>query len=119
MNLPPITESPTDRHYDGKVVWRDLLTNTPEASRRFYSELFGWEFEAPRVFIGVGGGDVGGLTGVIEAIGVEVDPDLAEALSETNPESLTGRSQRWAQMASAQRRSWSSWAQDSGMWRET
>ena len=57
VNLPPITESPTQQHHDGKVVWRDLLTNTPEASRRFYGELFGWEFEQPRVFVGVGSGD--------------------------------------------------------------
>lgn len=57
VNLPPITESPTAERHNGKVVWRDLLTNTPEASRRFYGELFGWEFEAPRVFVGVGGGD--------------------------------------------------------------
>jgi predicted enzyme related to lactoylglutathione lyase len=57
VNLPPITESPTDLYHDGKVVWRDLLTNTPEASRRFYGELFGWEFEAPAVFVGVGGSD--------------------------------------------------------------
>ena len=56
VNLPPITEAPTDERHNGKVVWRDLLTNTPEASRRFYSELFGWEFEAPKVFVGVGGG---------------------------------------------------------------
>jgi predicted enzyme related to lactoylglutathione lyase len=57
VNLPPITESPTDARQNGKVVWRDLLTNTPEASRRFYGELFGWEFEQPKVFVGVGGGD--------------------------------------------------------------
>jgi uncharacterized protein len=57
VNLPPITDAPTDRHRDGKVVWRDLLTNTPEASRLFYGELFGWEFEAPPVFVGVGGSD--------------------------------------------------------------
>lgn len=57
VNLPPITETPTDERHSGKVVWHDLLTNTPEASRRFYGELFGWEFEQPRVFIGVGSGD--------------------------------------------------------------
>lgn len=57
VNLPPITETPTDQHHAGKVVWHDLLTNTPEASRRFYGELFGWEFEQPRVFVGVGSGD--------------------------------------------------------------
>ena len=57
VNLPPITDMPTDQRHAGKVVWHDLLTNTPEASRRFYGELFGWEFEQPRVFIGVGSGD--------------------------------------------------------------
>jgi predicted enzyme related to lactoylglutathione lyase len=57
VNLPPITETPTDQRHKGKVVWHDLLNNTPEASRRFYGELFGWEFEQPRVFVGVGGGD--------------------------------------------------------------
>jgi predicted enzyme related to lactoylglutathione lyase len=57
VNLPPITETPTDERHTGKVVWRDLLTNTPEASRRFYGELFGWEFEQPRLFVGVGSGD--------------------------------------------------------------
>lgn len=57
VNLPPITETPTDERHIGKVVWHDLLTNTPEASRRFYGELFGWEFEQPRLFVGVGSGD--------------------------------------------------------------
>ena len=46
-NLPAITETPTGIRDDGRIVWHDLLTNTPEASRRFYSELFGWEFERP------------------------------------------------------------------------
>jgi predicted enzyme related to lactoylglutathione lyase len=55
VNLPPITESPTGEHHDGRVVWRDLLTNTPEASRTFYGELFGWEFESPGLDFGVGG----------------------------------------------------------------
>ncbi len=55
VNLPPITDEPTDEHHNGKVVWRDLLTNTPEESRRFYGELFGWEFEKPGINIGIGG----------------------------------------------------------------
>ena len=55
--LPPITETPTDERYVGKVIWHDLLTKQPEASRRFYGELFGWEFEQPRLFVGVGSGD--------------------------------------------------------------
>ena len=29
----------------GKFVWHDLLTDNPEAVRKFYSTLFNWEFE--------------------------------------------------------------------------
>lgn len=54
-DLPSITESPTNTHHAGKVVWRDLLTNDVEASHRFYGELFGWEFETPGLDIGPSG----------------------------------------------------------------
>lgn len=60
INLPPITEEATDVHLNGKVVWRDLLTNTPEESQRFYGHLFGWEFEKQGLDIGIGGS--GGYT---------------------------------------------------------
>jgi len=53
-DLPAITDGPTGNRYAGKVVWHDLLTNTPEASRRFYGELFGWTFEEPGVDLGFG-----------------------------------------------------------------
>ncbi len=46
VSLPSITESPTGERLPGKIIWRDLLTNDPVASREFYSELFGWEFES-------------------------------------------------------------------------
>lgn len=45
VDLPSITDSPTGRRVAGKIVWHELLTHTPEESRRFYGELFGWEFE--------------------------------------------------------------------------
>jgi predicted enzyme related to lactoylglutathione lyase len=45
INLPPVTETPTGERLPGKIIWRDLLTNDPAASQRFYGELFGWEFE--------------------------------------------------------------------------
>ena len=38
-------------------MWRDLLTNTPAGSRKFYGELFGWEFERPGIDVGIGGDD--------------------------------------------------------------
>ena len=44
-SLPAITDIPTNSSLPGKVVWHDLITDTPEQSKRFYAELFGWEFE--------------------------------------------------------------------------
>lgn len=56
-DLPAITDTPTGQRHAGKVVWHDLLTNTPAASREFYGELFGWTFENPGIDIGFGGDD--------------------------------------------------------------
>ena len=53
-DLPPITDAPTGVQHAGKVIWHDLLTHTPEASRKFYSELFGWTFEEPGLDLGFG-----------------------------------------------------------------
>ena len=38
-------------------MWRDLLTNDPAGSQKFYSELFGWEFETPGIDLGFGDND--------------------------------------------------------------
>jgi predicted enzyme related to lactoylglutathione lyase len=46
INLPSVTDSPTGERLPGKIIWRDLLTNDPAASQKFYGELFGWEFES-------------------------------------------------------------------------
>ena len=46
VNLPSVTDSPTGERFPGKIIWRDLLTNDPAASQRFYGELFGWTFES-------------------------------------------------------------------------
>ena len=54
INLPSITESPTGERFPGKIIWHDLLTNDPAASKRFYGELFGWEFESVGSFAGMG-----------------------------------------------------------------
>lgn len=53
-NLPSITEIPTGSHHPGKIIWHDLITHTPEASKRFYSELFGWQFEDLGLDFGLG-----------------------------------------------------------------
>lgn len=53
-NLPSITEAPTGTHISGKVVWHDLITDVPAESRRFYEELFGWQFESVGNTLGIG-----------------------------------------------------------------
>jgi len=53
-NLPPVTDAPTGNHNNGRIIWHDLLTSTPAESRKFYGELFGWEFEKPGLDIGFG-----------------------------------------------------------------
>ena len=45
-SLPPITPTPTGQHQIGKFVWFDLLTEDVQAAQKFYTELFGWRFEA-------------------------------------------------------------------------
>lgn len=54
INLPPVTDEPTDTRLPGKIIWHDLITDTPAATEKFYSELFGWEFES----IGLGFGPI-------------------------------------------------------------
>lgn len=56
-NLPAISETPTGDQPTGRIVWHDLITDTPAESRKFYGELFGWEFETPATAVGVGGAD--------------------------------------------------------------
>ena len=46
IDLPAVTEAPTGARVPGKIIWHDLLTHDVEASKRFYGELFGWQFEA-------------------------------------------------------------------------
>lgn len=45
FNIPPVTEATGDERLPGKLIWQDLLTDTPDKTEKFYSELFGWEFE--------------------------------------------------------------------------
>jgi predicted enzyme related to lactoylglutathione lyase len=54
VNLPSVTDEPTNARLPGKIIWHDLITDTPAATEKFYSELFGWEFES----IGFGFGPI-------------------------------------------------------------
>lgn len=44
--VPGVTPNPTGTYHVGKFVWFDLLTNDVSGTKRFYGELFNWEFEA-------------------------------------------------------------------------
>jgi hypothetical protein len=46
INLPPVTTSGQGESLPGKVVWHDLLSDTPGETRVFYSQLFDWEFKS-------------------------------------------------------------------------
>jgi len=46
FNVPPVTTSATGKYLPGKIIWHDLLTDTPQLTQTFYAELFGWEFRA-------------------------------------------------------------------------
>ena len=53
VKLPAVTEEPTGSFLPGKVIWHDLISDAPDASKRFYTELLGWQFED--VGAGMGG----------------------------------------------------------------
>lgn len=57
VSLPAITDAPTGRHDTGRIIWHDLISHTPAESRRFYEELFGWEFEGVGNAFNLGGED--------------------------------------------------------------
>ena len=42
--VPTITPIPTGTYHVGKFVWFDLLTNDVPGTKRFYGEIFNWEF---------------------------------------------------------------------------
>ena len=57
INLPAVTETPSGQFQPGKIIWRDLITDTPAESRRFYEELFGWTFQSVGNVLGLGNND--------------------------------------------------------------
>jgi predicted enzyme related to lactoylglutathione lyase len=42
--LPPLTSPASNQYLPGKFVWADLFVNDVERARRFYEEVFGWEW---------------------------------------------------------------------------
>jgi len=61
----------------GRFVWHDLMTNNPDASVRFYSELFGWESRQIEMggmgkytFFKAGGRENGGMVSMDPTMGI-------------------------------------------------
>jgi predicted enzyme related to lactoylglutathione lyase len=48
---------PTGQFQPGKIIWRDLITDSPAESRRFYEELFGWTFQSFGNLLSIGADD--------------------------------------------------------------
>jgi uncharacterized protein len=42
--VPPVTESTTQEHHVGKVIFVELVTPDLAAAEHFYGGLFGWTF---------------------------------------------------------------------------
>jgi len=57
INLPAVTETPDGQYQPGKIIWRDLISDTPAESRHFYEELFGWTFQSVGNLFGLGTDD--------------------------------------------------------------
>ncbi len=104
---PPIVETPTYTYRPGQFVWHELGTTDLDASKRFYGELFGWEFDdtdlggAMYSLITQGGKNIGGMiyspgtskSGWVGAISVEDTKSSADFLSSNGAKSLIGSSQ--------------------------
>lgn len=45
-NLPPVSQDLDGQRRPGKFIWHDLISDDVAGSERFYSELFGWEFQS-------------------------------------------------------------------------
>ena len=72
--IPAIDTTGSSTRLPGKVVWHDLLSEDPQAAKRFYGGLFGWTFRD----IDIGGGqtytviehDGRGIGGLVDARGI-------------------------------------------------
>lgn len=45
FDLPPVAGADSSDTLPGKIIWHDLLSDTPQLTEAFYAGLFGWEFE--------------------------------------------------------------------------
>lgn len=101
-NLPAVTDAPVTDRSQGRIIWHDLITSTPSESRKFYGDLFGWEFERPAVAIGVGGDEAYMLIrhdgeligGMLDASVLNRDENISQWISVMSVADIEGAVQR-------------------------
>jgi predicted enzyme related to lactoylglutathione lyase len=83
IDLPPVARSDVASH-PGKFIWHDLISDDVDGSRRFYGELFGWEFRRLR---GAGGNywlislDGRPVAGMVEQASLRAERDISQWVS--------------------------------------
>lgn len=76
-DLPPLAGGA--ERLPGKVVWHDLITDTPAATERFYGGLFGWTFEpVPGVNYTLIRHDGRAIGGLVDQGRLPVDEDISQ-----------------------------------------
>lgn len=84
INVPAIGGADEEARLPGKIIWHELLTDTPAQTQTFYSELFGWEFEPlpdtrlNYLMIRHGGKLIGGM---IDQTQLPTDADISQWVS--------------------------------------
>ena len=92
LALPAITKNATDKHYLGKFVWHDLLTDDVSAAKAFYSGLFAWTFEEQCEYTTIynRGKLIGGMMKVSPKPGSTAEAIWLPSMSVNNVDSAVG-----------------------------
>lgn len=87
--LVAITDTPTGKHYSGRFVWHDLITDDASKARKFYAALFGWSFEEQGKYTVIThqGKLIGGIMEIAPKPGTEAEAIWLPVMSVTNVDS--------------------------------
>lgn len=87
--LVAITDAPTGKHYSGRFVWHDLITDDASKARDFYADLFGWSFEEQGRYtvISHNGKPIGGILQIAPKSGAEAEAIWLPSMSVSNVDS--------------------------------
>jgi len=89
QSLSSITKTPTGKHYTGKFVWHDLLTDDVSKAKQFYAGLFDWTFEDKHGYITIyhHGKAIGGMMHVAHTSDKSAEAVWLPSLSVENVDS--------------------------------